>query len=81
MISLFGSNVGNEELEQIRGSFDNQWLGHGAKAEEFERKIAEKCGVSDFVFLNSGSNSLQMALKVLDLEEGSEVIVPSFTSP
>jgi dTDP-4-amino-4,6-dideoxygalactose transaminase len=79
MIALFGSSVGREELEQISQVFDRQWLGHGEKAEEFERKIAAKCGVPSFLFLNSGSNSLQMAIRILDLKVGSEVILPSFT--
>jgi dTDP-4-amino-4,6-dideoxygalactose transaminase len=79
MITLFGSNVGREELEQISEVFSKQWLGHGDKAEEFERRIAEKCGVPSFLFLNSGSNSLQMAIRILNLKVGSEVILPSFT--
>src|SRR4051794_5056776 len=79
MISLFGSNVGDEELTAIKDCFDRQWLGIGPKTAEFEQLIAEKLGVPSFVLLNSGSNSLQLALALLELREGSEVIVPSFT--
>ncbi|MBF0298286.1 MAG: DegT/DnrJ/EryC1/StrS family aminotransferase [Oligoflexia bacterium] len=78
MISLFGSHVGNEELESVKNSFDNQWLGIGNKCTEFEKQISDKIN-SNFVFLNSGSNSLIMALRLLNLPEGSEVILPSFT--
>lgn len=79
MISLFGSNVGKEEVSAVQDCFERQWMGIGPKTTEFEKKIAEKCKVEDFVFLNSGSNSLQMALRLLNLPEGSEVILPSFT--
>lgn len=79
MISLFGSNVGKEELAAVQDCFERQWMGIGPKTAEFEKRIAEKCGVNDFIFLNSGSNSLQMALRLLNLPEGSEVILPSFT--
>ena len=79
MISLFGSSVGDEELAAIKDCFDRQWLGIGPKTAEFERQIADKLGVPSFVLLNSGSNSLHLALALLDLPEGSEVIVPSFT--
>src|SRR3989338_9369209 len=79
MISLFGSKVGIEELEEIRTSIENQWLGIGKKTSLFEERIAKRLGLMDFVMLNSGSNNLLLAVKLLNLEPGSEVIVPSFT--
>ena len=79
MISLFGSNVGAEELAAVKECMDQQWLGIGAKSEEFEKQIAQMCAAPGFVFLNSGSNSLHLAIRLLDLPEGSEVILPSFT--
>ena len=79
MISLFGSKVGIEELEEIRTSIENQWLGIGKKTYLFEERIAKRLGLMDFVMLNSGSNSLLLAVKLLTLEPGSEVILPSFT--
>jgi dTDP-4-amino-4,6-dideoxygalactose transaminase len=79
MLSLFGSNVGDAELAAVRECMERQWLGIGAKCDEFERKIAQRVGAQDFVFLNSGSNALQMALKLMELPEGSEVVLPTFT--
>jgi dTDP-4-amino-4,6-dideoxygalactose transaminase len=79
MISLFGSNVGAEELAAVKECMEQQWLGIGARTEEFERQIAQMCAAPGFVFLNSGSNSLHLAIRLLDLPEGSEVILPSFT--
>lgn len=79
MISVFGSKVGHEELEEIRTSLDAQWLGIGPKTKKFEQEFAKRRGFHDFVLLDSGSNSLFMALKLLNLPAGSEVIVPSLT--
>ena len=79
MLSLFGSNVGEEELAAVGDCLRRQWLGIGARTEEFERRIAEKVGAHGFVFLNSGSNSLQMALRLMELPKGSEVVLPTFT--
>jgi len=79
MLSLFGSNVGPAELAAVGECMERQWLGIGAKCDEFERRIAERVGAPGFVFLNSGSNALQMALKLMELPKGSEVIVPTFT--
>jgi dTDP-4-amino-4,6-dideoxygalactose transaminase len=78
MISLFGSDVGPEELAAVEDTFERQWLGIGPRTAEFERRIADKTG-RPFAFLNSGSNSLQLALRLLDLPRGGEVILPSFT--
>ena len=79
MISVFGSKVGKEELEEIRTSIENQWIGIGPKTKKFEEGLAKRLGVKEFVLLDSGSNSLYMAIKLLKLKPGSEVILPSLT--
>lgn len=79
MINLFGSKVGKEELEEIRTSIESQWLGIGKKTALFEELVGQRLGLQDFVMLNSGSNSLLMAVKLLGLKPGSEIIIPSFT--
>lgn len=79
MISVFGSLVGQEEMDEIQTSIDKQWIGLGPKVAAFEKAFSARLGLNDFALLDSGSNSLYMAVKVLDLPPGSEVIVPSFT--
>jgi len=79
MISVFGSKVGKEELDEIKTSIDNQWLGMGPKTKLFEDKFSSRLNLKGFTMLNSGSNSLYLALRLLDLPKDSEVIVPSFT--
>ena len=79
MISVFGSKVGKEELEEIKNSIENQWLGMGPKTRLFEDKFRKRLDLKNFVMLNSGSNSLYLALKLLNLPRGSEVILPAFT--
>lgn len=79
MISVFGALLGEEELAQVRESTEAQWLGMGPKVKAFEAAFAERLGVPSFAMLDSGSNSLQLALRLLDLPQGSEVIVPAFT--
>lgn len=79
MINVFGSLVGSEELAEIRTSLEAQWLGIGPKTAAFEKQFAQRLGLPDFALLDSGSNSLYLAVKLLDLPPGSGVIVPSFT--
>jgi dTDP-4-amino-4,6-dideoxygalactose transaminase len=79
MISVFGSRAGSEELEEVKSSIEAQWMGVGPKTQAFERGFAERLGLTDLALLDSGSNALYMAIKLLDLPPGSEVILPSFT--
>ncbi len=79
MINVFGSKVGKEEIEQITDSISRQWMGMGPKTKAFENKMAERLHQEKFVLVDSGSNGLFMALSLLGLPKGSEVIIPSFT--
>ena len=79
MISVFGSRVGREELAHVQDCFDRQWLGTGPKNREFEERFAAYRGLPGLTLVNSGSNGLYLAMALLDLPPGSDVIVPSFT--
>ncbi len=79
MIHVFGSNVGQEELDELKTTFDEQWLGMGPKVARFEKTFAERCGFKNFVMTDSASNSLYLAVKLLNLQPGTEIILPSFT--
>lgn len=61
----------------LRSGHVNQWTGKG-RAEHvfnFERELARLAGVQHAVALANGSVALDLALKVLDLKPGDEVIV------
>ena len=78
MINVFGSNTGNEEVEALAGSIRTGWMGMGAKVREFEARFTDRLG-QGFLMVDSGSNALYLAMTLLDLPPGSQVIVPSFT--
>ena len=79
MISVFGSKVGQEELDEIKTSIKNQWIGIGPKTELFEKQFSKRLELKDFLLLDSGSNALYLAIKLLNLQKGSEIILPAFT--
>lgn len=54
-------------------------MGMGGEVRDFEQAFSAHLGVADFVMLNSGSSSLHLAVHLLGLARGSEVILPSFT--
>jgi dTDP-4-amino-4,6-dideoxygalactose transaminase len=79
VISVFGSDMGELEKNNVMECLDSQWIGFGKKVDEFEKKLCEIRKFSNFVMLDSGSNALYMALILLKLPSGSEVVLPAFT--
>jgi Predicted pyridoxal phosphate-dependent enzyme apparently involved in regulation of cell wall biogenesis len=79
MISVFGSFIGKEEIEAVTSCMESNWLGFGKNVDLFEKKFSERLRLSSFAMVDSGSNALFMAVKLLDLPPNSEVILPSFT--
>lgn len=72
-------DVGFEEIEQVKKVLESGWITTGPKTKEFERKIAQYCGVDRAVCLNSQTACAEMALRLLGIGEGDEVIVPAYT--
>lgn len=79
MISVFGSLVGKEEIENVSKCMESQWMGFGKNVEFFENKYSKKYNIDNFAMVDSGSNALYMSVKLLNLPPGSEIILPSFT--
>src|SRR3989338_9223799 len=51
----------------------------GDAAKTFEAGFAQYCGVKHGVGVNSGTDALYLAIAALDIKEGDEVILPTFT--
>ena len=67
------------EIQEVAAALRSGWITTGPKVKEFERKIASYCGVNRAVCLNSQTACAEMALRVLGIGEGDEVIVPAYT--
>ncbi len=79
MISVFGCSVGDEEKSIVAKTIESQWLGMGSQVDKFESQIKKKFSIKNFIMVDSGSNALFMAIKLLNLPKDSEIILPSFT--
>lgn len=79
MINLFKPCMGQEELEALKPIFESGWIGLGPKTEEFEKQFAKYIGVKYAVALNSATSALDLSLKLLNINHGDQVIVPSIT--
>ena len=67
------------EVEEVKEAILSGWITTGPKTKEFERRIAEFCGVNKAVCLNSQTACAEMALRILGVGPGDEVIVPAYT--
>ena len=79
LIPVSRPSLGEEELASVRTVFDSGWLGLGAQVLEFEQNLQKFLGAKHVVCTNTGTTALHLALDVLGIGKGDEVIVPSFT--
>lgn len=72
-------DVGEAEIEQVAEALRSGWITTGPKTKLLEKKIAEWLAVPKCVCLNSQTACAEMALRLLGIGPGDEVIVPAYT--
>ena len=80
MIPISKPIISHEEIRLVTEAVSSGWVSSmGHYIESFERGFAEFCGVRHCVAVSNGTVAIHLALKVLDIGEGDEVIVPDLT--
>ena len=67
------------EIEEVANALRSGWITTGPRTKELERQVAVYCGTERAVCLNSQTACAEMALHVLGIGPGDEVIVPAYT--
>lgn len=67
------------EADEVREAILSGWITTGPRTKELEREVADFVGTAKAVCLNSQSACGEMALRLLGIGEGDEVIVPAYT--
>lgn len=79
-IPLSVPNLNIDIVENLRECIETGWVSTGGRfITEFEKKIAGYVKMEDAVSAQSGTAGLHVALRVLGVKEGEEVIVPTLT--
>ncbi|MDD2797184.1 MAG: DegT/DnrJ/EryC1/StrS family aminotransferase [Bacteroidales bacterium] len=81
MVDLVGQyNLIREEIDNaITNVVRSAAYINGAPVKQFATNLAQYLGVKHVIPCGNGTDALQIALMVLDLQPGDEVIVPAFT--
>jgi dTDP-4-amino-4,6-dideoxygalactose transaminase len=79
-IYLSPPDVGDDERRSLLDAFDSNWIAPlGPHVDAFEREVAERVGVGGAVALSSGTAALHLALLLLGVGPGDDVLVPTLT--
>jgi dTDP-4-amino-4,6-dideoxygalactose transaminase len=79
-IYLSPPDVGPEERTLLLDAFDSNWIAPlGPHVDAFEKEMAQRIGVAGALALTSGTAALHLALILLGVGPGDDVLVPSQT--
>jgi perosamine synthetase len=80
MIPVSQPKLSRREIDYVMDAVQSGWVSSlGAYIDIFEHKFAEFCGTRYAVSVCNGTVGLHLALEVLGIGEGDEVIVPDLT--
>lgn len=79
-IYLSPPHLAEKELEKVQEALANNWVAPtGPQLNAFENTLSQYLHQSHVVALNSGTSAIHLALKLLGVKQGDEVVCPTFT--
>ena len=72
-------DITEEEIAEVADTLRSGWITTGPKTKELVRRLSEYTHTNRTVCLNSATAALELILRVLEIGEGDEVIVPAMT--
>jgi perosamine synthetase len=78
-VHLARPEITEADIAAVVSVLRSHQLSQGPILHEFENVLAAYLNVGHAVAVNSGTSALQLALRVLRIKEGDEVILPSFS--
>lgn len=78
-VSFSPPDISESEINEVAEALRSGWITTGPRTKQLEKNIAEWIGVNKCVCLNSQTACAEMALRILGIGKGDEVIVPAYT--
>lgn len=78
-IPLSAPDICEADIAAVTAVLHSSQLSLGPKLQEFEHAMAQYIGTSQAIAVNSGTGALHLCLRALEIGDGHEVIVPSFS--
>ena len=73
-------HIDKSDIRSINTVLKSEWISTSSKkVDMFEDKIAKFCNTKYSIALNSGTSAIHLGLKILGVDNTTEVIVPSLT--
>lgn len=69
----------NDALNNIARVFDSGYINEGSQVLELENKLKQFLGVQNLTLVNSGTSAITLALRILGIGQGDEVISTAMT--
>ena len=78
-VPVFDLSVDENEVQAVAGVLRSKWISMGEATHQLETEFAQMHNTKHAVAVCNGTAALHLALKVLGIQEGDEVICPSLT--
>ncbi len=79
MIPFSPPRIDDATVKAVEEVLRSGWITTGPRTKEFERKLADHCGVAHVLALNSWTNACELVLRWFGIGPGDEVILPAYT--
>lgn len=79
IISFSPPDISEAEIQEVTSALYSGWITTGPRTKQFEKMIANYVGSEMCVCLNSQTACAEMALRILGIQPGDEVITSAYT--
>ena len=79
MIPFSPPDITEEEIKEVSDTMRSGWITTGPRTKKLEKNLAMYCGTPKVCCFNSATSSLELALRILGIGPGDEVITSAYT--
>lgn len=72
-------DISEQEIQEVAAALRSGWITTGPRTKQLEKEIAEFTGVNKAICLNSQTACAELALRILGIGPGDEVITSAYT--